>query len=72
MASSIISPKDAAMAPSVIMLNVCPVRYKTIAVSPRVTGIVIKIVALALADFKNKMATIIANNNPSNKLSLTL
>ena len=54
------------------MLNDCPVKYKTINVNPKVTGIIIKIVALALTDFRKKIATIMAKNNPISKLSVTL
>lgn len=60
------------MAPNVMILKVCPVKYNTSNVNERVTGIVIKIVALAFADFKNNTATIIAKNNPMNRLSDTL
>jgi uncharacterized metal-binding protein len=53
-ASSMIRPKAAAIAPRVIILKVCPVKYKTSKVAQSVTGITIKIVALALTDFKIK------------------
>ena len=43
-----------------------------IIVSNNVIGIVIKIVELAFSDRRNKIATIMAKNNPNHMLSLTL
>ena len=63
---------DAAIAPSVIIFNVYPIAYKTISVAPSVTGIMSKIVALALKERRKIMATIMANKSPTHRLSVTL
>src|ERR1700712_4359212 len=72
MASSIMRPIEAAMAPSVMMFNVYPILYKQISVRQIVMGIVNKIVALALMDRRNTMETKMASSSPIHTLSVTL
>ena len=67
-----ISPIDAAIAPRVIIFKVYPIEYRTRIVSIRVIGMVIKMLRLALAERKNKIATKIARARPIQRLSVTL
>ncbi len=67
-----ISPIAAAIAPSVIMLKVYPMAYRTISVRQIVTGMVIRIVRLAFSDRRNITATKMASASPIQRLSVTL
>ena len=67
-----ISPIAAAMAPMVIIFNVCPKTYNTEIVKHNVNGIVIRTTELAFKERRKIITTTNANSNPIQRLSVTL